>query len=595
MPRLYCFAFLAFLLTPSTSALAAVTDAPALLPSTVAIYVETSSSGQLLNTVLDHPQRQKFEALPQYQAWLESDDYRQLTIGVKFVESQVGTTWREALELIGAGGIHFALDGATQSVALLIQSDDAAFLTKVQDTLVNLSLLGVSPSGGGNPLREVDYRGIEAYAAEKARIAVFDKWLIFTNSSQLGKGILDRLLDGPHDSLAENQRFQAAVATRPHNGYAWAYANVDLIRSAGVAEQLLGGKANNPAAELLVGGVLNTLNNTPFATAHLVPNSGSVELAVKMPHDDAWTPLQREFFFGPEHSGTAPPEIALPDTILEVRAHRGFSGMWLHGPDLFDEEINARLTKANSNLTTVFGGRPFAEEILGALDGRLRLVVVQDDSPRNELAKSSVKLPGFAAIASLTDPDKTQRPLRNAFQTAIGLGNLIGAQQGRPPLEMDIDRTAGRTILTASYHPDDLADEAHREMASSGAGSLMSLSPTIGFVDDKVVVASTQDLASKLLDRLAQDDYRREASRSGAAVTNSALRLQAAPLRHALAENRERLIANNMLEKGHDHAAASQEIDGLLTVLSFFEQGDASLQVDDDELALSIRLTLARE
>ncbi len=582
------------LLLPTPESIAEPTAAQ-LLPSSVVLYADTTSSADLLSVVLDHPLREKLESLPQYQQWRKGEDYRKLSMVVKLMEAQLKTPWRPALEELGAGGIHFALDGASQSPVVLVKSDDEVLLEKAKNAIVNLALMGAAGNRKTKPFKSVDYRGVEAYRSQKAHFAIVDKWLILTNSDEVGKNIIDRMLDGSEDSLADDKQFQTALANRPTNARAWAYVDLNTIRTAGVAERLLGGKSQNPGAELILGGVLETLHQTPFATANLTAAEDSVALAVNVPHDANWIPEKREFFFGPEHGSPAPPPIALPETVLEARAYRGVSGMWLHGPDLFNDEVNAQLAKANSNLSTLFGGKPFAEEILGALDGELRLVVVREEHNDGMIADSAVKLPGIAAIARLKDPASTQRSLRIAFQTAVGFANLIGAQQGRPPLELETQRSDGRVLLSAAYSPEDLVGDEQMEMAASGAGVLLQLSPTVGFAEDSIVLASTRSLAIQVLNQVAAGPQESKIASTISGVTNSALQIHAEPLRQTLAENRERLITNNMLEKGHDRAAAVGEIDGLLTILEFFERGDANLTVDDDQLELSVRLTAAKE
>lgn len=576
---------------PAAKSTATDVSAAQLLPDSVVLYAETTSTGDLLDGVLDHPHREKFEAFPPYQKWLKSEGRKQLMFGVSFLEAQLGLPWRVAIEKLGTGGVYFALDGASEGVAILVKTDDEAFLKKTLDTLVNLARADASGKGNSDPFQSTDYRGVQAYRADEVRFAVVKEWLVLTSSDTLGKSIIDRILDGSKRSLAQNARFQAARASRHPSPIAWAYADLASIRAAGVAEELLGGKARDPAAELLFGGVLSTLHKTPFATAQLTSKAGALDLALRLPHDPSWTPVEREFFFGPSDHGAAPPEIALPETILEVSAHRDVSGMWLHGPDLFNERVNAGLAKTNSDLSTLFGGRPFAEEILGALDGGVRFVVVHEHSSKPQATSAALKLPAFAAIARLKDPSSSQRPLRIAFQTAVGFINLTGAERGRPPLEIETERRDGRTLLTASYSPEDfIVDGDDKTMMAAGSSVLLSISPTVAFSGDTIVIASTRSLAIQLLDRLPEITETTEVKKSYP-ISNTAVSLQAAPLRKALSENRERLIANNMLEKGHDRALAVHEVDVLLTLLKFFEQGNASLQVDEDQLQLSIRLT----
>ena len=62
----------------SFPATAAEKTAAELLPSTVAIYAELPQAKQLLATVLDHPLRQKLEALDDYRKAYASPQYAQL-------------------------------------------------------------------------------------------------------------------------------------------------------------------------------------------------------------------------------------------------------------------------------------------------------------------------------------------------------------------------------------------------------------------------------------------------------------------------------------------------------------------------------------
>ena len=571
-------------------------SAPQLLPASVVLYAEIPSAGELLGKVLDHPHRQQFESFPPYQKWLESNDRAQLMLGVRFLEAQLGMPWRQAIEKLGAGGVYFALDGVSESVAILVKSSDKTFLSKAHDTLVNLARVDNLGKGKPDPFHSLDYRGIETLRVDELRFAVVKQWLVLTSSDRLGKSIIDTLLDGPKRSLAQTDRFLAALASRSHSPLAWAYADLATIRSAGVAQPLLGGKSHDPAAEILFGGVLSTLHKTPFATAQLTSKNDSLDLDLFTPHDPSWTPAERDFFFGPQHHSVAPPEVALSETILEFCAYRSISQMWLHGPDLFNEEINAGLAKANSDLSTLFGGRAFAEEILGALDGGIRVLVAREPSKQSTISATDLQLPGFAAVARLKNPSDSQRPLRIAFQTAVGFFNLTGAEKGQPPLEIETERSDGRTFLTARYSPEDFILEGDGETMKKAEGSstLLSLSPTVAFAGDTIVLSSTRTLATKILDNLPSIAESSKA-KVNFPITNTALRLYAAPLLTSLSENRERLISNNMLEKGHSRDAAGQEVDTILALVKFFEQGSASLQVKKDQLQLSIRLTPVEE
>jgi hypothetical protein len=59
-----------------------------------------------------------------------------------------------------------------------------------------------------------------------------------------------------------------------------------------------------------------------------------------------------------------------------------------------------------------------------------------------------------------------------------------------------------------------------------------------------------------------------------------------------LADNRTQLIAQNMLEKGHDEEAAESEVDALLALLDVFRAADLRIDVAEDELQLNLTVGL---
>src|SRR5688572_229053 len=116
---LTCFAAIALCISPWTIAFAEDRSAAELLPSTTVAFAEVSSVTQILNTVLDHPLRQKFEALDQVKASYEKKEFLDFKAGVAAIESQLGTPWRKILNQVIGGGVAIGLDAKTNGVALL--------------------------------------------------------------------------------------------------------------------------------------------------------------------------------------------------------------------------------------------------------------------------------------------------------------------------------------------------------------------------------------------------------------------------------------------------------------------------------------------
>ena len=569
------FAFtIAVAVSPETLVFAAERTATKLLPRTTVLYAEIPNPPQLISTILEHPLRARIEALEPYQAAMKTDGYRGFLAGRKFVEIQLEMEWREALETLTTNGVYVGLDGTTQGLAVLIHAKDAAALDVFRAKLLEISKLGQNP----DQIKEGEYRGVTAYQVNEARFAVVDAWLLMTNKPETGKAVLDRLIDGNGESLADNETFVKARATQSVDATAWAWADLGTLRDAGVAPKLFEGKSENPAAELIVGGILNTLQQTPFATAELKASHAGLQFELAVPHQADWISEEREFYFGPNGEGRGPllPETA--HTLFTLSTYRDVSEMWLRAGDLFNEKINDGFAEADASLTTLFSGKDFGEDILGSLTPQIGFVATSQDFT-DVLPIPAIKLPQFALVLEMKEPETMTRELRRTFQSMIGFFNVVGAMEGRPQLELDIEKLDdGAELITSSYIPE--ADDAD----SVRADIVFNFSPSVGFAKERFVVASTDRLARELV-------LAKPSARAGVAV-NTAAELKADVLKNVLDENREQLISQNMLEEGHSREEAEAAVALVLEFVGYFEDTSIRLKAEKDRLAVKFELRM---
>lgn len=544
-------------------------DAGLFPPSTV-IYAELSHAKELADTLYEHPLRARIEALPAYQQFTESAQFRQFEQGRSMAEGMIGMPIREAIETFLAQGASVGFDAESESFAAVVRGKDAKTMRELRDKALAIIAL----ANEGAPVANVEYRGIEAHRANDLRLAVYEDRMLLTNSSDLGKAVIDRMLDGG-GSLADSEGFQEAIATKDGDATLWAYANVDAIRSSGEAQEIYEQQIDNPVAEALLGGIQSNLQHTQYATATVLADKQTVSVELATPHEADWIPEEREYYFGPEGNGRAPAITAPDQTLFTLSTYRDLSEMWLRAGDLFGPETNDQFAQADAGLTTIFAGRDFGEEILGSLSPEVAFIATrQDFSGRNPIP--ALKLPSFAIIAELRDPEKMRRELRRTFQSTVGFFNVVGAMNGLNQLELDIEKLdAGAEVVTASY----VAEEGQEE--STEAPVQFNFSPTVGFAGDRFILSSEIGLAKTLT--LAKESDQGSSD-------NTWSNLNAETLRDILSDNREQLIANNMLEEGNDREEAEAAIDLLLDIVGFFQDLSLRLRDVDDHLKLSLQL-----
>ncbi|KAA5541463.1 hypothetical protein FYK55_18035 [Roseiconus nitratireducens] len=555
-----------------------IPEAAQLLPPTVVAYAQIPDLSATATELLDHPLRQRVEALPAYGALRESEGFGKLSDAVAAFEASLGMPWRDALSGLTSGGIHFALDRSTEGVALLIRADNSATLERFRGFVLGLAQMTTGRIG---PLEQGQYRGITAQAINaNLKMAQLDDWLLVTNKSELGKRILDQYLDGGDDNLASSPKFRQACASIADVS-AWGWVDVQAFRDAGIAPRLYEGKTDNPLAEVLAGGILSELQHTPFAVATINVDQDGVAVNATSPHRRQWQ-TGREYFFGTQ-SDVAPPLLHPPDRLFAASLHRDLSQMWLRSGDLMTEKANEGLAKADTQLTTFFSGRDFGEDILGSLRPDIQLVVTVQDFQHRQ-PQPAIKLPAFALKFQMKDPERTRPEFRRVFQSFIGFLNVVGAMDGQPQFDLGSVQLDSATLITATYVPQVGQEE------STEAPINFNFSPTLGFAGPTLVLSSTTELAHRLVQTVEPP-----APVAVESDANTAAILNGETLKRVLEQNRAQLVAQNMLEKGHAPAQAEAEIGTLLDLVSLLRDARVSLIVDDDQLRLSAAVRVDSE
>ncbi len=565
-------------LVPS-SAKAQPKTATQLLPKTTILYTEIPDPPKLIALALKHPLRSEIEQVPAYRTAIKSPEFLKFQLGVGLFEGHMGMPWNEALSSIGAGGMYFAFDAKSQGAAVLIKAKDL-------ETLINLrkaifQAVQLASQGKPDPIKKGEYRGLTAYEINNARIAALDSWLLITNKNDLAKRIIDQHLDGGSDTLANQENFIEGSATKPESFTAWSYTDIETIRDAGSMKELYSGRTDNIVAEMLFGGLVSNLKNTRYSTAALSIDNAQVQLSVRTPHSAEWT-AGREYYFGPDNSGQAQEPIVLLDSIFTLSTYRDLSQMWLRAGDLMTDKANDQLAQADGQLTTFFSGKDFGEDILGSLYPELQLVVTRQN-PEDFVVKPAIKLPAFAIVARLREPDTTVPQFRRVFQSLIGFINVLGAMNGQPQLDLAMESTEKMKLIAATYVPESSDTDSKAKIN-------FNFSPSLVFAGDRMVLSSSKQLATDLAqaDAPAADKNVGDQSKS-----NTVAFLEVPTLIEILADNKAQLIAQNMLDKGHSQEAAEQEIAILMALLGLFQAADVTLSTSAGSLRLESTLRFA--
>jgi len=559
-----------------------------LLPDSTVIYGEITQPAKLWSVILEHPLRDQVLELDAIKQRLAGPEMADMKKGVAFIEQQIGMSWQKGLSTVTKGGIYFAVDSKTQGVALLIKADDQKTLEKLRDIYINIARNDAEKKGKPDPVTEADYRELHAYKIGKATFTTIDNWLIIANKNTLGESIADAYLDGSETTLATNSRFQAARKSAADQPTAWIYFDVETLRNAGVAKKLYQDKTDNPIAEILLGGLLGGLQKTPYVTTSLTVVADQIELSLQMPHQTEWVKEARQYYFGKEKQGTVPQQLTPKEHIFSINTYRDFSGMWLNSADLFVDRIDAKFAQANTVLTTLFSGKDFGEEILGAVGPKVQLVASRQQFAENA-PTPAIKLPAFAAVFTLKDSANMRDDMRRTFQSLLGFLNVVGAQEDdRPQLDIEVEKTEGMQLLISKFIPPK-GEEHAKNMKIH-----YNFSPSFAFVKDRMILSSTTPLARELAS-LVKLEKPQQTTRVSERKLNTEMSLHVPQLLDVVADNRNQLIVQNMLKEGKKREEVEQEFKLATKIASWFKSSSLQVITQPESLQLQFRITLVKE
>ncbi|MCU0721464.1 MAG: hypothetical protein MUC83_17270, partial [Pirellula sp.] len=326
------------------------------LPKSTIAYLELTPA----ETFLDHPVRKQIRKSAAFRTIWSHPNLTQARVGLTAIEFALGEKIDSILKKVNYGGMHVAFDTETQGLVLLARTESEEWLEEYLQKLKDLARSDAKSKNQPNPIEEKTYRDIPGSKFQEAIVAPLGPWLMLTNKPDLAKATIDRYLDSSLDTLATNEAFKkfnkkaletndsASSLTEDQASQVIGRLFVDLetLRSAGVAKELLSPDRKDFGAELLLGGLLASLQKSKSASGELAMTPTGLSLNAQLPIESESLQESHTFFVGPNHNGLAPPVVNVPGAVASVGAYRDISQLWLNAGDLFDQAVNDQLAQA---------------------------------------------------------------------------------------------------------------------------------------------------------------------------------------------------------------------------------------------------------
>ena len=555
-----------------SSRLATSESGARLFPASTSAYIEIPNLGDVINDIINHPLRQRIEELDEVKKALNGSQMKQLRIGLAYLETQIGEEWLPAIQKLTGRGLYVGLDPKSDGIGVAFRSTDEQLLKTTAGVV-----LGFVQNNGQQKLEIEEYRGGKVAELDNAVVARFGDWFLMSNKKDMARQMADNLLDDAPGLIA-NSAFRSSQELANGQADAWAYVDLQRLRQMNVAEELFKGATDEPGAELVFGGILEAMKSAETAVASLNIDSDQIALSMQVPFDAESFDEAREFFFGAEGAGRAPQPIDIPNQLGQLVTYRDIGSWWLSKEDLFPENVIAQLAQSDSQLSTVFGGMDFGQEVLGAFEPQMRIIVKSQEYA--EGMKPDVQLPAFALVGQMKNKD-VERRFRIAFQSLVGFLNINSGQMDYPQFELMTTKEDGIRVTGGEYLMDREVDEGLM---------IFNFSPAIAFQDDYIIISSTTPLAEELAHATKRLDEQSESSDS-----NTMISLQAATIKKLLVDNRQTMIAQSMVNSGKSRRQAEAEIDLILSLIDYVQDGSLDFRVEPQQMKLALQLNFQED
>ena len=566
-----CLSVLALNAWPA-AAFAQQASAPDYLPDTTAIYAHIADPSGLIETIEAHPVLHHVLEMKQVKQLMRSPQFAMAMLGRGMLEQQLGEDVIKAAKRSTANGIWIAVDTETNGAMVMFQSEDEEHLKKTAGKVLKFVSTMAAQGGDNEPFKKRKYRGAVAAEFDGLVIARYKNWFMMTNEGDLIQKVVDNMVEGSDSTLANSDWFKLAIKNRT-KADVWTAIDVEKVRELTGEKEPFLGRTDNPGVELIFGGILDLLKNTPVAFGEL--NIGEqIDFSMAAPFDAKWANESREFFFGKDLGGFAPKALVPKNMIANLTSYRDVGLWWLSKEDLYAESVIAELANADSQLSTIFSGMDFGEDVLGSLEPGVQIVVTENQY--DDKYVPDIKIPAFALVGKLKDPEKLQRKLKIAFQSVIGFANINLGMNGQPQLELENEKIGDTRLSATEYFYEEGTEEGLL---------IFNFGPTIAFHGSHLILSSKRELAVELAEMVAKGNV------DGVEDKNTQALIDGQMLHKVLVANREALVAQNMLEDGNSKKEAEEQMDILFAIADLFKDAQLDYDVTDKQMKfdLSVR------
>jgi hypothetical protein len=404
---------------------------------------------------------------------------------LSYFERELGANRYDLIDKLAGNGIVFAVQVAEPSPVLLaIQGKDEALMKKFQATalrvleseLARLEIKGAIKTG-----KHRDFEGVRI--GNDFYVTTVGATLLISNKGEGLKQAIDQHLDRKK-SAADNPKLTAARRLLPPDPLAWGYVNLDLLREAPQLKPLFGMPSENPAVSAFLGGYLDVLRRSPYATAGLYRRPDGFLATLRLPAGREGSAAEVAAHVPPADQPGSRPLLQPKNVLFSTSYFFDLEKVWEHRAKLLGEQAAEFLNGIDMGTQRLPGGLTLSK-ILGMIGPYQRIVVAALEKTEYKV-QPGVQLPAFAFVLEMRDP----KTLQSLLYPAI----IAGAFQIPSQFKIkSVEEKIGEHKLTGYRFGED------GKFPQDANNIRFNFSPCFAFVHNQFVVCSSMELGRELV------------------------------------------------------------------------------------------------
>jgi hypothetical protein len=510
------------------------------MPNSVRLVAVVDHPRKLAETLTQLDAIKQAQTLPQYQQLYDSPAARRIFKLLEYAEKELGAEWPELLDQLAGNGLALGLQiGADPAPGIAVVSGtDAKQSERAFDLAIRTINAEMAREGSKDrlvPERQGDVT--RAHIGNDVHFARIDSVIIAcTNAEMLTEAITQA--KGAPDGVARKARSESRKVL-PKDPLAWVWLNFAMLKQTKSGMDFFDTSRMNFILTIVAGSTIDCLKRSDFVAAGLYQEANEFRLRVRLPagRDGLWEDLA--LHIPPKEAPGSLPLLDPPGTIYSQSFHLDIGYVWKHRERLIgDEQMLKQLEEGQKAASKFLPASVPIGELLEMWGPYHRIVVVDHDQ-RPYKTEPGLKLPAFGYVATMRD-----KKFGESVEAIARAAAVIGVLQfGMKSMEVQFE---GTTIVGYRF-------PENKELADDPQGIRYNFEPCFARVGDELIVASTIELAKKLVAELKKP--RRQPStavwRGQVSAGNGAAVISAEP---------DALITDSVLSRGVGLAEARKDV-----------------------------------